>query len=49
VLGTTPKLRRKAALKVERSNAFRWRAEVSRNGGRSWVATVEFRATRAAT
>jgi hypothetical protein len=29
-------------------DAFRWRAEVSRDGGRSWTTTVEFRARRAA-
>ena len=29
-------------------NAFRWRAETSTDGGRSWTITVEFRAARAA-
>jgi len=29
-------------------NAFRWRAEVSSDGGRSWQITVAFRATRSA-
>jgi hypothetical protein len=29
-------------------DAFRWRAEISRDGGRSWTTTVEFRARRAA-
>lgn len=30
------------------AEAFRWRAEVSHDGGGSWITTVEFRAKRAA-
>jgi hypothetical protein len=29
------------------ADAFRWRAEISRDGGRSWTVTVEFHVTRA--